>query len=468
MTLTAYNNQDMNVLIIDDNADSVRLLLEILAKRAIRGTVATNQDRAMDYIDQGIWNMAFINHDFADSFRGINARQILSRLKAQHPEMPTVMLTIIDSAKTACNAIRIGYQRIIVEPIVARQIEEILDTFVPDHKTKTVALSKQGCTYPYKIMGASPSLINTVELAKKVAPTLAPILIAGPSGTGKELIAQLIHTESRRSQGPFIKVNCSALNDSLLESELFGHEKGAFTGAGARHKGRFERAHGGTLLLDEITETRPQFQAKLLRVLEQMNFERVGGAENIDVNVRIISTTNTDIIDEVENNRFRTDLYYRLAAIKLMVDPLRKRREDIMPLVWLFVNQFAHEAARPITSIDKTTLNIFETYHWPGNVRQLRNVVRTALILGSGQTLSLADVPWMIRELQPRRSTLSIDTRQLAGRSLQELEQRAILATLEETQGNQARAAKVLGISDRTLRDKIKRYRNQEQLASTR
>lgn len=458
----------MNILIIDDNADSVRLLLEILAKRAIRGTVATNKAKVTDYIEQGIWNMAIINHDFADGFENITGRQILNRLKTQHPEMPTVMLTESDSAKTACKAIQIGYTRIIVKPILPQQIEEILDTFLPNHQTQTVAWSKQGCSYPYRIIGASPALARTVQLAKKVAPTLAPVLITGQSGTGKELIAQLIHTESQRSQGPFIKVNCAALNDSLLESELFGHEKGAFTGAGSRHKGRFERAHGGTLLLDEITETRPQFQAKLLRVLEQMNFERVGGSENIDVNVRIISTTNTDIIDEVENKRFRTDLYYRLAAIKLTVDPLRKRPEDIIPLIWLFINQFAHEAARPITSIDKTTLNIFETYHWPGNVRQLRNVIRTALILGSGQTLTLADVPWLIEELQPKRTTDTIDTSQLAGRPLQELEQRAILATLEETKGNQTKAAKVLGISDRTLRDKVKRYRNQNQLASTR
>lgn len=468
MTLTASDNQDMNVLIIEDNADSVRILLEILAKRAVRGTVATNKKKAMDYIEQGSWNMALINHDLADTFENITGRQILNRLRTRHPEMPTVMITNSDSAKTACKAIQIGYTRIIVKPIVTGQIEEIFDTFLPNHRTQTVAWSKQGCTYPYKIIGASPELINTVELAKKVAPTLAPVMITGQSGTGKELIAQLIHTESQRSQGPFIKVNCAALNDSLLESELFGHEKGAFTGADTKHKGRFERAHGGTLLLDEITETKPRFQAKLLRVLEQMNFERVGGGENIDVNVRIISTTNTDIIEEVENKRFRTDLYYRLAAIKLNVDPLKNRPDDIIPLTWLFINQFAHEAARPIKAIDKTTLDIFETYHWPGNVRQLRNVIRTALIMGSSQTLSLADVPWLIHELQPKRTIERIDNFQLAGRPLQELEQRAILATLEETHGNQTRAAKVLGISDRTLRDKIKRYRNQEQSASTR
>jgi len=293
-------------------------------------------------------------------------------------------------------------------------------------------------------------------------------LIAGQSGTGKELIAQLIHAESRRAGGPFVKVNCAALNDGLLESELFGHEKGAFTGASRRHKGRFERASGGTLLLDEITETQPRFQAKLLRVLEQMSFERVGGAEDISVNVRVLSTTNTDILAEVESGRFRADLYYRLASVKLTVPPLCQRKEDIIPLTWLFVNEFGHEAKRPITSIDTTTLEILHNCDWPGNVRQLRNVIRTALIFGDGEVLSLADAPWLIEELQPRRTVDSSD-RFLSGESsLEELERRAILATLRRTDGNKAKAAKVLGISDRTLRDKVKRYERAGELMASR
>jgi two-component system response regulator HydG len=378
-----------------------------------------------------------------------------------------VMLGEQNSASQAIAALKAGCDDFVVKPLTKGSVENIIDTFLPSHKVQTLAAAGQGGKYRYRIVGSSSQLKQTVELAKKIAPTSAPVLITGESGTGKELIAELIHNESQRSEGSFIRVNCAALNDSLLESELFGHEKGAFTGAGNQHKGRFERAHGGTLLLDEITETGPAFQAKLLRVLEHMNFERVGGTENIDVNVRIISTTNKDILKEVESGRFRADLYYRLSGIRLIVSPLRNRKADITELTWYFVNEFAGESKRRITTLDNVMLEIFEKYHWPGNVRQLRNVVRTALILGSGEILSLSDVSWLVEELQPRCTMSNMDFSQLAGRTLQELEKRAILATLDQADWNQAKAAKTLGISDRTLRDKMKRYREKKQLQPT-
>jgi DNA-binding NtrC family response regulator len=326
-----------------------------------------------------------------------------------------------------------------------------------------------------------------VDLAKKVAPTSAPVLITGESGTGKELLAYLIYQKSKRAHSSYIKINCAALSDSLLESELFGHEKGAFTGAYAQRKGRFEMAHGGTLLLDEITETPVRFQAKLLRVLEQQDFERVGGNESVRVNVRIISTTNKDLLQEVRRGRFRQDLYYRLSGARLVVCPLRERKEDLHDLVWHFVNLYAREVQRHITTLDPAMMDIFAKYHWPGNVRQLRNVVRTSLILGIGQTLSLADVSWLFDELQPlpqeRNSNPAFDPHissdaskinssppdnsnnnaisDLGGLPLKHVERQAILDTLRKTGGNQTRAAKVLGISDRTLRDRLHRYRKQ-------
>ena len=252
-----------------------------------------------------------------------------------------------------------------------------------------------------------------------------------------------------------------SLNDSLLESELFGHEKGAFTGAYAQRKGRFEQADGGTLLLDEITETGPRFQAQLLRVLEQQDFERVGGNESIRVNVRIISTTNRNLLDEVCHGRFRTDLYYRLSGVRLIVPPLRERIDDLPALIWHFINQYAHETRRRITGLDPAMLDLFAKYHWPGNIRQLRNVIRTSLILGSGSILSVADVSWLIDELQPLCQAHISDenSSEDSVQTLEEIERRAILQTLRHTDGNQTRAAKVLGISDRTLREKIRRYR---------
>jgi transcriptional regulator with PAS, ATPase and Fis domain len=233
-------------------------------------------------------------------------------------------------------------------------------------------------------------------------------------------------------------------------------------------------AHGGTLLLDEITETPIRFQAKLLRVIEQQDFERVGGNESVKVNVRIISTTNKDLLQEVRQGRFRQDLYYRLSGVRIVVCPLRERKDDLYDLVWYFVNLYAREVQRRITKLDPATMDIFAKYHWPGNVRQLRNVVRTSLILGVGQTLSLADVSWLFDELQPlpqeplliarapsdeQRATAHASD--LGGVSLELVERRAILDTLRQTGGNQTRAAKVLGISDRTLRDRIHRYREQ-------
>ncbi len=286
-----------------------------------------------------------------------------------------------------------------------------------------------------------------------------PVLIAGESGTGKELLSYLIHDSSSRRSGPYVRVNCAALSDSLLESELFGHERGAFTGAYTQRKGRFELAHGGTLLLDEISETCPRLQAELLRVLEQQDFHRVGGMQSVCVNVRIISTTNRDLTAEVEAKRFRRDLYYRLAGLTLKVPPLRERPEDIPVLVWHFVNLYASEVRRRITELDRELLEAMAAQPWPGNVRQLRNVVRTAMVMGEGPCLSIEDLGAMKEDLLAPAAP--------AGMSLQldEMERQTILKALERTQRNQVKAARLLGITDRTLREKLRRYREDGLLA---
>ncbi len=365
----------------------------------------------------------------------------------------------------------------LIKPLDSKKIENLLDTFLPNHRVSTVASAYEGTHCLYRIVGRNAKMLQTIDLAARVAATSAPVLITGESGTGKELLSYLIHCKSKRAQGAYIKVNCAALSDSLLESELFGHEKGAFTGAYNQRIGRFEMAHGGTLLLDEITETPIKFQAKLLRVIEQQDFERVGGNENITVDVRIISTTNKDLLQVVQQGRFRQDLYYRLNGIRLVICPLRQRKEDLSELVWYFVNLYAREAQRRITSLDPTMMDIFAKYDWPGNVRQLRNVVRTSLILGTGETLALADVSWLFDELQPvtqerindNFSSCQKQSKEnpgLGGVPLEQVERRAILDTLRQTGGNQTKAAKVLGISDRTLRGKIHRYRQESCLQS--
>jgi DNA-binding NtrC family response regulator len=377
----------------------------------------------------------------------------------------------------AVESIRKGCCEFLLKPVEHKKIENLLNTFIPNHSFSTIASSQEGPRCLYHIAGRSSKLYRTVELARKVAPTSAPVLLTGESGTGKELIAYLIHHNSRRAQSSYVRINCAALSDSLLESELFGHEKGAFTGAYAQRKGRFELAHGGTLLLDEITETPITFQAKLLRVLEQQDFERVGGNESIRVDVRIISTTNKDLLKEVRKGCFRRDLYYRLSTVRLSLCPLRERIEDLTDLVWYFVNQYCREVQRRIKKLDPAMMEIFSKYHWPGNIRQLRNVVRTCLILGMGPVLSMADVSWLFDELQPVtqkgcsdsiQSTVDPlseedldDDSSLGGLPLEQVERRAIIETLRQTGGNQTKAAKVLGISDRTLRERIHRYRKE-------
>ncbi len=459
------------VLIIDPDPRTAQVLLEILARRGARGTVAATDSHVRDLLNRPSWNLIFLALEL-DRFTE-SAATILARIRSEYPERPVIMLSRNDSARSAIIALRNGCTEFLVKPLQPNTVETVLDTHIPRCDLSILSCGDTAGAGRWAIVGVGNTLRRTVELARKVAPSTLPVLIQGESGTGKELLARWIHAQSRRAANPFIRINCAALNEALLESELFGHEKGAFTGAVSLHKGRFERAHGGTLLLDEITETSPSFQSKLLRVLEEMDFERVGGKENISVNVRVLSTTNTDIHARIAEGRFRQDLYYRLAGLRLLIPPLRNRPEDIPHLIWLFVHQFAPETGRRIASVDADTLQLLARYPWPGNVRQLRNAIRSLMILGTGEVLTLDDVPSVRDELVQR----SIPTDSSSGSNadpfvssdltLDQLEQTAILAALNRTSGNQTRAARALGISNRTLREKIKRYRQQGCLQPT-
>jgi len=474
------NSCTANVLIVDSSPDTPALILRVLAQRGIRGIVENDPKAAISRIEKDDYQLVFVATD-------LNPKQhlceqlkpslnLLEAIKSFRPEMPVVMVAGTDNdrnkssqhtVEAAVIAIRTGFCELLTKPLDIRRLENVLATWLPNHNVSTLACADEQVNHLYSIVGASPRLMQTIRLGKRIAPTSVPVLISGESGTGKELISYMVHRHSKRADGPYVRVNCAALSESLLESELFGHEKGAFTGAYAQRKGRFEMAHGGTLLLDEITETPARFQAKLLRVLEQQDFERVGGNDNIKISVRIISTTNKDLKQQVAENRFRADLYYRLSGVRIVVAPLRERTEDLYDLTWHFVNLYAPEINRKITKLDQAMMGIFQKYHWPGNVRQLRNVVRTCMILGSGEVLSIADVSWLFDELQPRpqqnaeqiQPLEQLNNRPLAGVPLAQIERRAILDTLRQTQGNQTKAARVLGISDRTLRGKIKKYR---------
>jgi transcriptional regulator with PAS, ATPase and Fis domain len=292
------------------------------------------------------------------------------------------------------------------------------------------------------------------EQVKKIAQSKASVLIQGESGTGKELIARAIHYHSHRCEKPFIRVNCAALAESLLESELFGHERGAYTGAISKHIGRFELANEGTLLLDEISEISPNIQAKLLRVLEEEEFERVGGEKTIKIDVRIVATTNRNLMDEIHKGTFREDLFYRLNVVPIHLPPLRERREDIPLLVDFYLKKYSLENNAIVKSIDKEAMDYLCQYHWPGNVRELKNVIQRAVVMGSSETLQVEQFTGLFihREIGRTESTL------IAGKAIEDVEKDLIYSTLEKTGGNKTRAAELLKITTRTLRNKLNKY----------
>lgn len=456
---TSPNESFYQTLILESDSRQVRPVLEALARRGLRGTVATTARAAMTLLERGRWHLAMVSGDFPVGGDADRGQTLLCALRAEHPELPIIMLCDAQTVAAATDALRAGCADVLQKPLTAEAVDATLDRFLPNHKPAYAAVvtGQEGREYP--IVGSSAALRRAIQTAEAIAPTSAPVLIAGPSGTGKELLAELIHRRSKRAAGPLVRVNCAALSESLLESELFGHEKGAFTGAVLCHKGRLERAHSGTLFLDEITETPPAFQAKLLRALEQMQFERVGGVESIRVNVRVVSTTNRDILSQVRAGTFRADLYYRLCGVCVRMPALRERLDDLPGLIWWFVNEFAHEAGRAITAIDPRTLTLFEAYAWPGNIRQLRNTVRTMMVLGRGSVLSAMQTPEVLEQLtQDVGVVAGNDTLDLLDRPLEEIERQAILTALRQANGNRTRAAQRLGISDRTLREKVKKY----------
>jgi two-component system NtrC family response regulator/two-component system response regulator HydG len=383
----------------------------------------------------------------------------LRRCREEGHSAVFVMMTAFASIETAVEAMRAGAESYLVKPVDVNAVLVVLEKALEKHRLKRDADSLRARLHEryrfHSIVGDSTELQAVFDVVKRAAPTKATVLILGESGTGKELIGQAIHEESPRKDRPFIKVNCAALSESLLESELFGHERGSFTGAIGRREGRFELADGGTLFLDEIGDLPPSIQIKLLRVLQLREFERVGGSQTLKVDVRMVAATNKDLAAEVKTGRFREDLFYRLNVVAVTLPPLRGRRGDIPALVAHFIEKYSLAYGKEIRGLAPGTLNALLSHDWPGNVRELENVVERAVVLARGQELTADDLPPTLRGPRPRERTASS---LIPGATLHEIEREAILRTLEMVSGSTSRAAEVLGISVRKIQYRLKEY----------
>ena len=387
----------------------------------------------------------------------VSGEELLRRVVEQYPTLPVIILTGHGTIETAVQAMRDGAYDFLTKPVNLDRLSLLVRRAL---STRELALQHRALQEELQqkrqfssIIGKSAEMNRIFDVVRQVAPTKASVLITGESGVGKELIADAIHNLSTRSEKPFIKVHCAALSENLLESELFGHEKGAFTGAVARKRGRFELAHMGSIFLDEIGEIDQSVQIKILRVLQEKMFERVGGEQTLDVDVRIVSATNKDLKGAIDSGEFREDLYYRLNVVNIHIPPLRERKEDIPLLVAAFIREFASENDKPVEGIDAKARALLYNYSWPGNVRELRNSIESAVVMAKGAIITPDDLPPTIAS-----DSESNYVRIQLGASIADAERELIRANLAANNGNKSRTAEILGIGRKTLHRKIADY----------
>ena len=443
------------ILIVDDDKNTREGLQRALrSKYEVR--LAESAARALDLLSDGAVDVMLTDMRMP----GMDGLELLRRAQALHPEVVCILLTAYGSVETAVEAMKQGAYDFLTKPVNLDHLDMLIARALRsrDMEQKNRDLERQlDSKYGFEnIIGNAQAMQPVFDTIRQAAPTQATILITGASGTGKELVAHAIHRLSTRARGPFVAVHCAALSANLLESELFGHEKGAFTGADARRKGRFEMAVGGTLFLDEIGEIDNAIQVKLLRVLEERVFERVGGSETISADIRLIAATHRDLHQRVKEGKFREDLLYRLDVINIHLPTLAERSSDIPALCNHFLREFSEKNGKPISGITAEAVNLLRAYSWPGNVRELRNTIEKMVVLAHGDRLTVRDVPANIREaVRGTAPGLSAG----GGGSLADVERQKILSVLEKQGGNRTRAALELGISRRTLHRKLQEYR---------
>jgi len=434
------------ILVVDDDEGVRSFLAEALAEFGHEVVQAEGGQQAISELARSAFDLVLTDLKMP----GIDGMAVLKHVRAEQPDAEVIMLTAHGTVETAVEAMKLGAFDYLQKPIsgpdelgllVSRALERRELIAVKDHARRQ---QEQEISLSF----GAPAMESVVGALRRVASTQATVLLLGESGTGKEVAARALHRWSSRAEGPFVAVNCSALSPAILESELFGHEKGAFTGAHAQRRGRLELAEGGTFFLDEIGELKPELQVKLLRVVQERKFERVGGNRTVVANVRWIAATNADLESMVADGAFREDLYHRLAVFPVRIPPLRERREDIVPIARFLLEQISAELGRPVLRLEDGAEKWLQSSEWPGNVRQLRNVLERCAILSDGPFL---DVGLGAPEQIPANA-------RGATKRLSDLERQAIVNALAETGGNRKKTAESLGISVRTLYDKIERY----------
>ena len=440
------------ILVVDDEVVMCESMGAWLREDGYHVDTAPNGQKALELAKSVDYAICFVDLKMPGGMDGIETMMEIHRIR---PEASIIIITAYATVDTAILAMKEGAQEYIVKPCNPQEISMLVSRILKLKKLQSEnAILRKKLTRQYRhsdIITKNPRLEEILSLTRDVSSLRSTVLIRGESGTGKELVARAVHFSGNRADKPFIVVSCAALTETLLESELFGYEKGAFTGAAAQTKGKFELANGGTIFLDEIGDISPKLQADLLRVLQERRFYRVGGNHEVEVDVRIIAATNKNLAEEVQQDRFREDLYYRLNVIEIRLPPLRERREDVPLLAEHFVQHISSALGKDVSSITAAALKLLIAYDWPGNVRELENVIERAIVTCRNGSLDEQDFSWL-QTAGPQQNWDVPDV------PLGELERRAIVAALERKHGNVKEASTALGIDRSTLYDKLKRY----------
>ena len=457
LILRYHTMKNYNILIIDDEKSQRDILQGYLAKKCYKVFTAESGSQGIKIINENLVDIVLSDYKMPE----MTGLEILAKVSQINPEISFVIITAYGTVENAVNAMHLGAYDYLSKPVNLDELDLLIARIIEHKNLKSEnELLKKQLYERYKLssfISHSSKMEEVISVAVRVAESKATILITGENGTGKEVLAKSIHFISPRKDGPFVAVNIPALSETLLESELFGHEKGAFTGADKMRKGRFELADKGTIFLDEIGDIPLSIQVKLLRVLQEHQFERVGGTESINIDVRIIAATNHNLANKIKDGSFREDLFYRLNIVSIHIPPLRERKEDILPLIDFFLHKYSQENGKSDIEISKEAIDLLMKYNYPGNVRELENIIERAVVLARTNILATSDLPLTVKGVKYEDQLPELGKGTLT-EQVEALEKRLIYDALKESNGNQTKAGKLLGITERNLRYKLQKY----------